>query len=115
MSNVSSKNWSLPDMLAFLAEFEAVLPEVKWVMESLERRAGLTADRVELAELHTEGYIGTTGDWRATVVAFDIENQGFPPGTRGYDGAVVHRERAVVCRMTREVAARVFKAASEAT
>ena len=95
------------NMLEFLSEFEALLPEVKWEPEH-------SADP-EVQALKTEAFIGTTGDWRATAVAFDIEPQGFPKGTRGYDGAVVNHPRGIVCRMTREIAERVFKAAAAAT
>lgn len=41
------------------------------------------------------GFIGVVGNWRFVVASFDIEQQGFPPGSRGYDGTVVG-ERMII-------------------
>jgi len=57
-----------------------------------------------------KGFIGTTDDLRLVVVSFSIENQGFPPGSLGYDGTLV--SGTTVVRMTRKVAEAVHAAAS---
>jgi len=39
--------------------------------------------------VNAEFYQGATkGGWVLNAAVFDIEDQGFPKGTRGYDGAV---------------------------
>lgn len=96
-------DWTREQMLEFLGEFEA-LTDIVWSKEAVPEK--------EARKLGAEAYLGTIGPWRATVVSFNIEPQGFPKGSRGYDGAVNNYKRGVVCRMTREIAERVFKAAA---
>jgi len=50
----------------------------------------------------------TTG-WTYIVASFDIEPQGFPPGTRGHDGTA--RRGGVILRLTRELAEKAFRLA----
>lgn len=57
-----------------------------------------------------EAYQGTAPGAVFTVVAFDIENQGFPPGSLGYDGAVMF-SGGLVTRLTRVQAERAVKLA----
>jgi hypothetical protein len=57
----------------------------------------------------TVGYIGTHEDWVVTVFRFSIEDQGFPVGSVGYDGAL--RKGATIVHMTRQVAEETFKRA----
>lgn len=54
-------------------------------------------------------YVGSGGEWTITVARFSIEDQGFPPGSVGYDGAL--RKGTTIVHMTREVAERLFKRA----
>ena len=54
---------------------------------------------------------GTCEGWRFLVVDFDTEAQGFPAGSRGYDGTATHAERSIICRLTREQAKRAVEAA----
>ena len=51
-------------------------------------------------------YDGKSKDWSFAVVSFNIEVQGFPPGSRGYDGVVINGQTVV--RMTREFAEELF-------
>lgn len=54
--------------------------------------------------------------WRVLVVEFDIEDQGFPPGSKGYDGTAVKSSMLcieTVMRLTRELAELAFKKARE--
>jgi len=48
------------------------------------------------------GYVGVQGRWRIVVASFSIENQGFPPGSRGYDGTAM--EGGSIIRLTRDQA-----------
>jgi hypothetical protein len=75
------------------------------------RKVPMPAD----APTGAESYEGTLTlnktSWRFLVVAFSIEDQGFPPGSKGYDGTVVSG-RSVV-RLTREQAKRAYKRAKK--
>lgn len=54
---------------------------------------------------------GAYGAWSFTVCDFDITDQGFPKGSRGYDGA--GRKPGVVLHLTRELARRAVERALE--
>jgi hypothetical protein len=58
-------------------------------------------------------YQGRTERWQISVVAFDIEPQGFPKGSLGYDGAASSMSEGLVLRLTREQAERAFKKATK--
>jgi hypothetical protein len=70
-----------------------------------------------------QAYRGATegGDLTALVVAFDIESQGFPAGSLGYDGTLTLTGNRpsfggpLVLRLPREVAEQLHKLAQEAT
>lgn len=51
-------------------------------------------------------YIGSLENARVLVVDFDISDQGFAAGSRGYDGAVTINK--TVIRLPRSLAARIF-------
>lgn len=86
-----------PTMEPILSELEAALPKTTW-----SRTDGPTE--------HGAVFVQGEGDgWKLTLCAFDIENQGFPPGSRGYDGAAVKGN--IVLRLTRELAEKAFKLA----
>ena len=36
-----------------------------------------------------KGYIGILDCWRFVIASYDIEKQGFPQGSRGYDGTAM--------------------------
>lgn len=95
-------NSNIAFMRDILSEIERVLPSVTWRSISIEDTG---------IDIRTKpvGYAGTIGDWRFVAVSFGIEDQGFPKGTRGYDGAAT--KSGVVCRFTREIAERAFKLA----
>ena len=56
-------------------------------------------------------------DWHFVMVSFSIENQGFPKGSRGYDGTISRdgtlTRRGAFVRMTREMAEEVYKIAEK--
>jgi hypothetical protein len=58
-------------------------------------------------------FVGTGDGWRIVVTSFEIESQGFPPGSRGYDGMACHLTGLVV-RLTRDQARKGFAAAARA-
>ena len=56
-------------------------------------------------------YVGVTPDGaHVTVASFSIESQGFPAGSRGFDGAI--RKENVLQRLTREQASTAVALAS---
>lgn len=62
--------------------------------------------------VEAETYQGRApGGYVLTIIAFDIEPQGFPPGSLGYDGAVAG-PRGII-RLTRKQAERAFKLAKQ--
>lgn len=58
-----------------------------------------------------EGYLAHTHTWNYIAVEFGIEDQGFPPGSKGYDGTA-HKTGTVV-RLPRDLAELAFKKAKE--
>jgi len=85
-----------------LALILEMLPKLKWEVQ--------VADASATGDPTAKFYLGTAPGWRVTVVSFDIEPQGFPPGSRGYDGAASHSSKLV--HLTRELAERAFKLAA---
>lgn len=85
-------------MKEVLAEAEAALAAVQnWTQDI--RGAG-----PEVRAYKTRAFIGSAGGWNFVIVDFDIEDQGFPPGTRGYDGVARHDGNGVVLHLPRELA-----------
>jgi hypothetical protein len=63
------------------------------------------------------GYTGTYGRsplWRFVVASFDIENQGFPPGSKGYDGTATDLSSGRVIHLPRETATALGQDAEKA-
>lgn len=80
-----------------LNEIEAVLPSVRW-----ERADGPSDHDARF-------FHGTASGWNFTLCSFDVAYQGFPEGTRGYDGAAASGKAIV--RLTRELAEQAIKLA----
>ncbi len=93
------------EMKRELERVEAVLPHVKWQKAD---PAGAQAE-----DPTVKAYLGLAPGWRFTVVSYNIEPQGFPAGSRGYDGAAVH-DPGVMVHLTRPLAERAFKLAEGA-
>lgn len=53
-----------------------------------------------------QGYIGIVTKARFVLASFDIEHQGFPPGSRGYDGTCT--VDSTIQRLTRAQAQHLF-------
>jgi hypothetical protein len=51
-------------------------------------------------------WMGRAGDWNITVSSFSIEEQGFPVGSRGYDGfcTFLYNGAPIVLRLPHELA-----------
>ena len=74
------------DINNIVTELDNVLDSpIKWRPEETDRyvSAEVAAD---VAQYDPVTFIGEGGGWRIVVVSFSIEDQGFPKGTRGYDG-----------------------------
>lgn len=87
------------DVKALLQAAEAAMEHARW--ETLE---GPTAHN---ARFHQ----GVADGWSFTVSSFDIEDQGFSPGVRGYDGAAASGN--AILRLTRELAEKACKLAEK--
>jgi hypothetical protein len=83
---------------------EDAIDTAEWV------RVPVPAD--EENTIGVEFYQGSSGGWLFNIAAFDIENQGFPRGSRGYDGATVRA--GIIVRLTREQAQRAVERAKTA-
>ena len=83
-----------------------LLAEIKAELDTEEFRS-VDEETIEGAK----GYLASTKNWNFIVVEFDIEEQGFPPGSKGYDGTA-HKTGTVI-RLTRELAELAFKKAEQ--
>lgn len=90
-------------MARILAEVTDALPRAVW-------NKIVPADP-EIAKYQTRTFQGHAGNWRIVVVDFDIEDQGFPPGSRGYDGAAT--DLHTVIHLPRDLAEHAFKLAEK--
>lgn len=93
----------MKDVQAAFVQVEALAREWTW------RRQDLVGDK----DVKATVYVAKEDDWNVVVTAFSIEDQGFPPGTLGYDGMIRHG--ATIIHMTREVAESVFRKAEAAS
>lgn len=61
----------------------------------------------------SQAYTGQADGWTFNIVAFSIEDQGFPKGSRGFDGSgtIVLGGRGTMLRLTRELAEKAVKLA----
>lgn len=59
-------------------------------------------------------YEGIAPGWRFLVVGFDVSDQGFPPGTLGYDGtALATTSHPMALRLPRELSELGFSLAKK--
>lgn len=64
-------------------------------------------------EAKAKAFMGSADGWVFNVVAFSIEDQGFPPGSRGYDGTGT--KQTTILRLPRPLAEKAFKLAEKQT
>jgi len=89
-------------MAELLREIDRELPSVIW---KPTEDAGLIGGQHQV-----QAYEGKTeSGWVFLAISFEIESQGHPKGSRGYDG--VGRVGQTVIRFTRALAERAFKIA----
>jgi hypothetical protein len=82
----------------------AVLAEVAKAAE------GATWFEVESPGPDSKAFKAYSRNWNLLVISFDIESQGFPPGSRGYDGTAAGND--TVIRLTRELAEKLYREAA---
>lgn len=87
----------MEDMQKALREIEGAIPDVTWTKGSFPVPPG------------TGFFRGEGRGWTINVFDFDISDQGFPAGSRGYDGAA--NKPGLIVHLTRELAEKAFKAA----
>lgn len=76
-----------------LKEIEQVLPTVTW------KESACSGEAAEYAARFHEGAVD---GWHFVLCTFSIEDQGFPAGSRGWDGTA--RKGSVVLRLPHELA-----------
>lgn len=75
----------------------------------------LTAEQApQIQHLKMRAFVGTYHSWRFVITDFSIEDQGFPPGSRGVDGAVSNTNKSLILHLTREMAQRGLELALKA-
>lgn len=87
-------------MTTILHAIEAAFPSMIWTEPHAVHHPGGFAREGRSAEV------------QLTVVEFSIEDQGFPPGSKGYDGAAVIAGVGIV-HLSRELAEKAFKYAQD--
>jgi len=81
-------------------------------IESEIARGFIEAEFKELPEQPgATSCIGKTKNMTFVLVEFDIESQGFPPGSKGYDGTASDPKSEAIMRLPRPLAERAFKRA----
>lgn len=94
---------------ALLDEIEAALPTAVWRRSSIEKEAAAHKTIAYQGDAPGGGAVTAAAGWHFVVASFDIEPQGFPPGSRGYDGAASNG--STIVRFTPELAEQAFKIA----
>ena len=90
-------------MKQILNEIQALLSKLTW-----------KSTPAPASDIHgPSAFTGSNDEWEITVIDFSIEDQGFPEGSRGYDGAA--RKGTLVIRLTRELAQEAFETAKKQT
>ena len=90
------------EVLRHLTQIEAALPQAEWTRLA-------QASNAHAAVFYT----GDTPEWAFVVSSFDISEQGFPEGTRGYDGAARSKSSPLIVRLTRKLAEQAVRLAGE--
>jgi len=91
------------DMASLLAEVRMALPWLVWSREKEDDPAAVEHQAIV--------YRGVKDDLLVCVTSFSIEDQGFPPGSRGHDGVCTIGRRGIVLRLTRGLAEEAFRIA----
>lgn len=69
----------------------------------------------EVTAYKMRAFVGTADGWHFVITDFSIEDQGFPEGSRGVDGAANNHEKVLVLHLTRELAQKGLNLALVAT
>lgn len=93
-------------------EMMGLLKEIADGAEKAEWKAVALPIELLAKDSTIKSYSGNVGDWAVTVVSFGTEDQGFPKGSRGFDGTGMRlgneKHGGTVLRLTRELAERLF-------
>ena len=65
------------------------------------------------APVGSQGYMGMANGWMFIIMSFSIEDQGFPQGSRGYDGSgtITLGGKGIMLHLTRALAEKAVKLA----
>jgi hypothetical protein len=99
-----------------LEQMKEVLREAGEALEKVTAwRRDTTAEQApQISHLKMRAFVGTFHSWRFVITDFSIEDQGFPEGSRGVDGAVSNTNRNLILHLTREMAQRGLELALKA-
>ena len=79
----------------YLDRVKEVLPNLTWKV----------VERMDSATI----FEGASPNLTLTVAEFDIAEQGFPPGSKGYDGMAAFRNEKLFLRLPRNLAEEAFR------
>jgi hypothetical protein len=96
------------EMKLILADVEAAVDAVSdWQPADTSREPQFAANGARAFE-------GQANGWHFVITDFDLEDQGFPKGSRGCDGGARNSTKGQVMHLTRELAQRGMAAAVDA-
>jgi hypothetical protein len=92
------------ETMGLLKQLAEQAEKIQWTADNL-------GGEVTRNDPSARAFTGKVEGWHVLVVSFSIENQGYPRGSRSYDGTGVRKQPPVVLRFTRELAEKLFKVA----
>jgi hypothetical protein len=111
-AGLDQQRWLGPKFVEYLVSQGLNYNEVERELHALTWREDENIKASD-TEHKARGLVGESVTCNAAVVRFDLESQGFPPGSFGYDGAITLISKGAVVRFTRETAEKVFTKAEE--
>jgi hypothetical protein len=88
-----------------LEEVDKAAEDARWISRDDD-----LAIKDAMAVHGAHAYGASTATWKLLVVSFSTEYQGFPPGSKGYDGTAAS-DKGAVMRLPRELAEKLYKQA----
>jgi len=87
-------------MIDFVSVAKLISDGIKWTEQPNEEK-----------QHNARFFVGVVKSWRFVVSSFDIEDQGFQAGSRGYDGTAI--SNGIIIRLLRVQAQMLVKDAIE--
>lgn len=87
------------EIAVVLTAIEAAVEKATWTLDTLPMPEPVVALAGKLV-------IGASPEWVFTLISFSIEDQGFPPGSRGAEMTARHTREPWVIRCPRPIAER---------